>query len=74
MHVDTNVDKLKVDQKSLRWEWAEMGVASLVPGLKKNELMKGTDFLHSGVNSGKQNVISMIFGWAWSKIAWSFSL
>ena len=33
LHVDTSLDKLKVDQKSLGWVWAKMGVASLVAGL-----------------------------------------
>ena len=50
-----------------------MCVASVVAGLLnwlylKNELMKLTDFLHVAANSGKQKVISVIFGWAWSKM------
>ena len=38
----------------------------------KNELMEWTDFLHAGGNVGKQKVISMIFGWEWSKMAEAF--
>ena len=33
LHVDTNLNKLKVDQKIFGWAWPEMGVASLVTGL-----------------------------------------
>ena len=33
LHVDTNLHKLKVDQKIFGWAWPEMGVASLVTGL-----------------------------------------
>ena len=48
-----------------------MGVASQVAGLYwlylKNELMKLTDTLLGGTNSGKQEAVSMFFGWAWSK-------
>ena len=33
LHVDTNLHKLKVDQKFFGWVWPEMGVASLVTGL-----------------------------------------
>ena len=30
MHVDTDSQKLKADQKFFRWEWSKMGVVSLV--------------------------------------------
>ena len=30
--------------------------------------MKGTDFLHAGVNSGNLKFISLIFEWTWSKM------
>ena len=33
-----------------------------------NDQMEPTDFLHAGANSGKLKVISMIFGWAFSKM------
>ena len=33
LHVDTNSQKLKVDQKYFGWAWSEMGVADLVYGL-----------------------------------------
>ena len=33
-----------------------------------NELMEWTDILHANANSGKLKVISMIFGWAKSKM------
>ena len=33
LHVDTNLHKLKIDQKISGWAWPEMGVASLVTGL-----------------------------------------
>ena len=48
-----------------------MGVASLVTGLK-NEQMEQIDFLHAGTNSGRLNVDAMIYMWAWSKIAMAF--
>ena len=31
--------------------------------------MEWTEFLHSGINSGKLKVDLMIFGWVWSKMA-----
>ena len=34
--------------------------------------MEETDFLHAATNSGKLKVDSMIFGWAWSKMAMAF--
>ena len=33
LHVDTNSQKLKVDQKCFGWEWSKMDVANLVSGL-----------------------------------------
>ena len=33
-----------------------------------NEQMQQTDFLHVNANSGKLKVITMIFGWALSKM------
>ena len=36
------------------------------------ELMEQTDFLLAGTNSGKLKVDSIIFGWAWSKMAMAF--
>ena len=44
--------------KKLWWAWSEMGVTSLVTGLKnwlylKKELMEWTNFLHAGANSVK---------------------
>ena len=47
--------------KIFGWAWGEMCVASLITGLKnwlylKSELMEWTDFLHGGVNSGKQKM------------------
>ena len=33
LHVDTNLHKLKVDQKLFGWAWSKMGVVSLVTGL-----------------------------------------
>ena len=30
--------------------------------------MEETDSLHAGTSSGKLKAVSMIFGWAWSKI------
>ena len=33
LHVDTNSQKLKVDQNVFGWSWSKMGVASLVTGL-----------------------------------------
>ena len=56
LYVDTNSHKLKVDQKI--WEWA----------LSENELMEWTGFLHAGADSGKLKVVSIIFGWMWSKL------
>ena len=38
----------------------------------KTEQMEQTDFSHAGTNSGKLKVDSMIFVWAWSKIAEAF--
>ena len=35
----------------------------------KNEQMEETDFLHAGANSAKLEVDSMIFEWAYSKMA-----
>ena len=32
LHVDTNLHKLKVDQKIFGWAWPEMGAASLTTG------------------------------------------
>ena len=51
----------------------KIGVANLVTGLKKwlyfkNKLMAWTDFLHTGANSGKLKVDSVIFGWACLKM------
>ena len=37
-------------------------------GHRTLKVMKWNDFLHGGANTGKQKVISMIFGWAWSKM------
>ena len=34
----------------------------------KNELIEKKDFFSAGANSGKLKVISMIFGWIWSKL------
>ena len=33
LHVDTNSQKLKVDEKCLGWACSKMGVANLVSGL-----------------------------------------
>ena len=33
LHVDTNSQKLKVDQRFFGWAWSKMGVANLVSGL-----------------------------------------
>ena len=33
LHVDTNSQKLKVDQKIWEWTWSELGMASLVTEL-----------------------------------------
>ena len=33
LHVDTDSQKLKADQKFIGWAWSRMGVASLVMGL-----------------------------------------
>ena len=33
LHVDTNSQKLKVDQNFFGWEWSKMGVVNLVSGL-----------------------------------------
>ena len=33
LHVDTNSQKIKADQKLFGWAWSEMGVASLVTGI-----------------------------------------
>ena len=38
----------------------------------KNELMNWTDFLHTGINSGKLKITSIITGWVWSKISASY--
>ena len=51
----------------------EIGVANLVMGpynwlYLKNKLMEWTDFLDTAGNSGKVKAISMILGWAWSKM------
>ena len=45
LHVDTDSQKLKADQKFIGWAWGKMGVASLVTGLQnllylKNEIME----------------------------------
>ena len=77
MHVDTNLHK----------SWSEnfwMGMArngcdqsdhrTLKLAVSQEWIDEITDFLHGGANSGRQKVISMIFGWVWSKLgAWSFS-
>ena len=34
LHVDTNSYKLKADQKISGWAWSEIGVGSLVTGLR----------------------------------------
>ena len=36
LHVDTNSQKLKVDQKFFDWAWSKMGKFSLVFGLNLN--------------------------------------
>ena len=33
LHVDTDSQKLKADQKFIGWAWSKMGVAILVTGL-----------------------------------------
>ena len=33
LHVETDPQKLKADQKLFGWAWSKMGVASLVSGL-----------------------------------------
>ena len=78
LHVDTNLHKLKVDQKFIGLAWPEMGVAGLITAIEnwvylKNELMERIDFLHGGANSGKQKVISKIFDFPGQKWMWSFS-
>ena len=37
--------------------------------VSQNKSIEWTGFLHAGANSEKSKVISMIFGWAWSKIS-----
>ena len=74
LHVDTNLHKLKLDQKIFGWAPPKIGVAKLVTGLwnwmnLKNELMERTDLLHTGGNSGKLKFNSGIFGCVWSKLA-----
>ena len=51
-----------------------MGVASLVSALQNeqylnDELTKYTDFLHAMANSEKLKVMSIIFGWVWSRMS-----
>ena len=63
MHVDTDSQKLKADQTFIGWAWSKMGVLSLVTGLKtvSQNLTDGIDFFsHTGTNSGKLKVDSMI--------------
>ena len=38
LHVDTDSQKLKADQKFIGWTWLKMGVASLVSGHKTVKL------------------------------------
>ena len=33
LHVDTNSEKLKIDQTFFGWTWSKMGVANLISGL-----------------------------------------
>ena len=56
-----------------------MGVASLVSALQNeqylnDELMKYTDFSHAMANSEKLKVMSIIFGWVWSRISMAIYL
>ena len=70
MHVDTDSQKLKVDQNLFTWTFSKMGVASLVTGPYKIDCISK---MNVGANSGKLKVDSMIFRLVFSKMAMIFS-
>ena len=50
----------------------QFGHCTLKLTVSQNWTIEETDFLHACTNSGKLKVDSMIFGWAWSKMALAF--
>ena len=53
LRLDTNSQKLQVDQKFFGSAWSKMGVVNLVSGLKIDCISRITDFLHASTNSRK---------------------
>ena len=80
MHVDTDSPKLKADQRfggySQEWVWLvwswEPGHGTLKLTVSQNWADGINWFFHSGTNSGKLKVDSVIYGWALSKMAVAF--
>ena len=73
LHVGTDSQKLKVDPKNCGGH-GQKGCGQSGNGtLKLTVSQKWTDgkkwFLLAGTNPGKHKVDSIIFGWAWSKMA-----
>ena len=52
-----------------KWMWLVRSQDSKIDYASKTVQIENTDFLHAGTNSEKLKFNSMIFGWAWSKIA-----
>ena len=74
MHVDTDSQKIKADQKLFgehgqKWVCPVQSRGSRIDCASKTEQMEYIDFLYAGTNSGKLKVDSIVFWWAWSKIA-----
>ena len=77
LHVDTDSQKFKADQKNF-WlgmvkNWCgQSGHGTLKLTVSQKWIYEITDFLHASVNSGKLKVDSVIFGWVQSKMAMTF--
>ena len=61
LHVDTNLLKLKVDQKFFGWAWVwPVGTLKLTVSQEQTDGINRF-FLHAGAISGKPKVILVIF-------------
>ena len=77
LHIDTDSQKSKADQKFLGQSWSKNGCGQSGHGtLTLTVSQKWTyginRFLHAGANSGKLKVDSMIFRRVWQKMAMAF--